>query len=186
MNSKDTTIILVKSSVFIGWALIIFFVFISSIPSNPVSPPKKISSFVKVLAPQGFSFFTKNPKEPSPNIYQRVDSSWVKKNYKNFSSKNLFGLSKTSRAMMVELGSIMGKVPEKKWKKYPLPIKQKLPDSLIRDIELPLFSLRNTSPTPTLCGLILVTKKEYIPWAWSKSDHLEMPAESVILKLQCN
>lgn len=163
------------------WAVIL----ISSVPSNPLKPSQKTVMNMRTLIPQGWSFFTKNPREVSPIIFKKYDGQWENISYKNASYRNLFGLSRKSRSLMVSLGNKTGKIPKQDWGEYPIEIKKTYKSSYLDKFDIPNFSVITDKPNK-LCGDILVLEKEYIPWAWSRnSENLNMPAKAIILNIEC-
>jgi len=77
-------------------------VFITSLPMSVfnISFSKKYNT--GILIPEGWGFFTKNPREKIITMYEIRNNDTISLTYKNASSKNYFGLSKKNRRINLE------------------------------------------------------------------------------------
>lgn len=76
-------------------------------------PPSNIThkNVLQELAPQGFGFYSKNPREET--FYFETEENLK---IPNFQLANLFGLSREGRAQAIELGKIYTEIPKDYWK----------------------------------------------------------------------
>lgn len=111
--------------------------------------------------PQGYAFFTRNPREPHINIYEVFkDDSLVQINEKaSLSAQNLFGLSRKNRRLNIEFQEVISKILL--WENSFEKAKQK-------SLTLKLDSKESNK----ICGKYLFVKEERIPWAWIKNKKL--------------
>lgn len=116
---------------------------------------------INSVLPQGWGFFTRNPKETKYKIYSNVQEELNLINRKNSSPSNLFGLSRKSRRFGYEFSKIYTSINSKKW------IKNDSND--ITDLNLTNSDTIyiDTSYLLIKKGKYLVVKYENIPWAWA-------------------
>lgn len=105
--------------VFLSTLSIFFLVFSLSFPSNPIKNRLPFDSKLigSILLPEGWSFFTRNPREEWLFAYTLKNAKVEPILFKGSSSKNLFGFSKEFRIRNMEIHTILEKanVPENQW-----------------------------------------------------------------------
>ncbi|RKR05125.1 antimicrobial peptide system SdpA family protein [Flavobacterium sp. 90] len=94
------------------WAVLVFFILFSNNPSYPILSHNTKKAF-SYLFPQGWGFFTKDPKEVTIDVYQMEKKNMKLVTINNFSSQNLFGLSREARYIGYELGKLEQYIPKK-------------------------------------------------------------------------
>lgn len=114
-------------------------------------------SLVKNLIPQGWGFFTKDPKEPNFYLY-KVDREVSEVNLMNFSFKYYFGLSREPRIISTEIALIANKLGVKDWHK------NITMDSLLK-LTPPIF-MKNDSINALPPGKYIIEIKEIVPIEW--------------------
>ncbi|WP_353563168.1 SdpA family antimicrobial peptide system protein [Longimonas sp.] len=133
--------------------------------------------------PQGFAFFTRDPREPRIHLYTSNDGEWKSASLGPYSRpSNFFGLDRKPRTQLTEYalllhraGAILGE-----WDSC-----ETFPGSCLRQVSV-ADTLENTTPDPTLCGDIGFVRQEPVPWAWSQNkDEIDMPSEVLKLKILC-
>lgn len=162
---------------FIIW-LSFFFISINSIlPQNPITPPEKLTLTTMTIFPQGWGFFSKDPRYEHFYMIDmqsgELDLSWP-----NMSLKNWGGLTRFGRSQGIELGRLYSQVEDQ---------------SMIECNETPLECLEeqedviniiNDSPSPTITGDIGIVIQESVPWIWAKKVNKEnMPSRIVRLNV---
>ncbi|MUK90365.1 SdpA family antimicrobial peptide system protein [Ornithinibacillus sp. L9] len=161
------------------------YIFIASIhrvlPHNPItSLPLAEELNIETWLPQGWGFFSKDPREPSFQIISVEDSEEVVY-WPNNRVKNYFGLKRLGRSQGIEAGLISSKLSQ---------------DSLVDCEDDPRTCLENfkesievenPTPLPTLCGDLGIVYQEPVPWAWSKnSKEITMPSQVVRVNVECS
>lgn len=89
---------------------------ISNMPDNIISIKNRnnvLFNFSEVLAQQGWSFFTKSPRDNQLYIYKIKENKLEHVPINNFLLKNKFGLSKTNRIVHGEFMDIINKTDRK-------------------------------------------------------------------------
>ncbi len=138
----------------------------AGLPFNPINLPLERQLRLRVFLPQGWKFFTKDPREERIDVLVKTDPGIWRSGLAgtNASSTNLFGLKRNTRAKAVEVGLITTSIMKDQWVAC-----EKAPGACAENIPV-TASLKNPSPNPTLCGQVCVVKQTPLPWAWSRSN----------------
>ncbi|MET7426456.1 SdpA family antimicrobial peptide system protein [Dactylosporangium sp. NPDC005555] len=164
-------------------ALAVAYVVHTQLPDNAVDLPYEaaVEEPVRVALPQGWAFFTRDPRGADLLVYTRGgDGRWHDALLSPHAEpRNLFGLARASRAQGVELGLLTGAVPEDGWtgcQADPGPCLERL---------TPLPAANRARRT-TLCGDVGLAQRVPVPWAWSRSgDQVVMPSTVARLAVSC-
>ena len=170
----------------VGQLFVVVFVILTmtiSLPHNPLSIyNSEVTSTFQSFLPEGWAFFTRNPKEDEVIIYYKENGKWIQNPLTPLSKPgNSFGLNRLVRAQSVEMAMIIPQPSEKDWQHC----KGNFVDCIKKDTTK-IIEVRNISPMPILKDTIAIVSYSPVPWAWSelkKSE--EMPAKYVILKVIC-
>jgi len=137
-----------------------------------------------VLLPEGWGFFTKNPRDEKKVLYQVLpDKSLRLATYKNSAPDNCFGFSRRSRRASLEFGRLMSTITEADWNRYAA---YSLPELLHSDT-IPAIQMRYTGHdfNQLAKGSYLVKRYALVPWAWAQyPEHYTNPEH--YLKLTIN
>ncbi len=152
-----------------GWAAVFCYSIHVQLPFNPMRLPFESKVPIVAILPQGWGFFTREPREPNVQAFTRRDGRPLLTD-SNAGPSNFFGLSRRPRALGVELGLILSSIREEQWKKQTTPL-----------------TIHNPTPEPTLCGNLTLVRRPPLPWAWSRSKRpVTMPAETVQVDVLCS
>lgn len=145
-------------SVFLFWSVILLFVFFHNISFNPIKHElRNNDQSFNFFVPQGWGFFTKNPREEVVLVYhQNKEKEWELQSIPNSSPKNMFGLSKRQRRMGMDLSFLLHQMKATKWFTTNTGIS-------LKNLESPTDTI--TGDFEVLEGDILITKSEPVPWA---------------------
>lgn len=149
---------------------------------NPTKfPPPDRTSTVQMLLPEGFAFFTRNPRERDLYVYQRTDSTWTSAMLGPKSKpSNLFGFSRKSRMQSVETALLLSETTQEDWTDCETREEACFSELPVQD------TVTNVQPAPTACGVVGFARREPVPWAWSnRADSLTMPSTITKLKISC-
>lgn len=124
-------------------------------------------SRVIALAPEKWGFFTKSPRDESIIPYLASPTgSWRKAAlFPHSEPRNLWGLSKRSRSQGLEVGLLYTQSLESDWTQCEPGASVNL---CATDLPEPI-DLTNTTPSPTLCGRVLLSREFPAAWAYSRS-----------------
>lgn len=165
-----------------AWGAIFLFVLVHSLPHNPVGGvfPDRIG--IRIFIPEGWAFFTKNPRDRQFQVFAERDGLWIPAMRMPVARPgNLFGVDRAARAQGVELGMILQKVPDAAWAECASD------DGACLGAASGDFEILNGLAAPTLCGRIGVVLREPVPWAWRSSrDEIHMPALAARLRVRCS
>jgi len=134
------------------------------------------------ISPQGWAFFTRDPREPVDRLYRGTASGWAQATFTNSSARNLFGLSRAARALNVEMAALLAELPPDRW----LECRSTL-EACLREADSHGVTLHNRSLTRLACGALTVQRQPPVPWAWSRNaERIHMPSEVVRLNVRCD
>jgi len=144
------------------WTCVAVYVLHTMIPFNPVALPKEGDVQARLWAPQGWKFFTRNPREDWLLPFARhSDGTWESASLgPNGRLDAYLGISRKPRAQGIEIGLLLYEVPKAMWDACNGDPTTCLEHSPIK------ATLRNRSPNPTLCGIVGFVQQRQTPWAW--------------------
>ena len=172
---------LLLAALAIFWGGSLFYVAIHALPYNPLVQSKSTEINLKFIMPEGWAFFTKNPREPRMKLYQIGENDLTLMDRHNASPENLWGLSRRTRVTNVELGNVVPHIMEDNW--HDLDNALAVPAALDT---IESIALVNEARDPRLCGSYCLVKYEPLPWAWSQDmQEDEMPVQIVKIDLLC-
>lgn len=137
---------------------------ISSLGSTPVSMSKDTSLKMSSIMPQGWGFFSKNPRDEQLGLYP-IDNASSEITWPNMAAGNAFGLYRKGRSQGVELGGVSTELKESDWIKCDEDL-----ESCKRDADKKTVTVQNAAPSPLVCGEYYITKENPVPWNYSKYD----------------
>jgi antimicrobial peptide system SdpA family protein len=142
-----------------------YFAFIVSNRDTPVRFSYKSVREYYSIFPQGWAFFTKDPKEPVLKIFRQENGRLVHLN--NTASLNLgdaLGLKRNKRKMSAELAQTLSKVAATKWTKYEAGNIEEVA------VKLPIAdTIESKFNHKLLQGEYIFYQSERVPWAWAQS-----------------
>ncbi len=154
------------------FCLVVYEAALVLLPYNPISPtPAERIEFLSVL-PQGWAFFTKNPRGEVLYIYKETQNKWDLVNVPGASLKFGFGLNRKGRAIGPEAGSLLKLIPDSLWQ--PTNLSAGKP-----------FKVVDSCANPSCIGHIRFVKTTLVPWAWARTGRKTvMPAKMIELDVQ--
>lgn len=164
-----------------AWIVAIGYAIYPALPYSPIRLPFAEMAQTLLWAPQGWSFFTRDPREEKQTLYVRHGSTWESALIAPHDRlSNLAGLRRKSRAQGVEMALLVNGLPNDAWHPCTASVQEclaQLPPGL---------AVHNTSPAPTLCGTVAVVLQKPVPWAWAHSAHpVTMPSRILSLEVSC-
>jgi antimicrobial peptide system SdpA family protein len=149
---------------------------------NPVQLPMEKKVRAVRWIPQGWSFFTRNPREEQLSYFIREPSGrWRAASLGPVSHpRNALGLNRKSRAQGVESAFLLAAVPNPAW----VSCGDEEPEHCLD--RLPVRRrVRTHSRKPTLTGIVGFVKHEPVPWAWFASGKkVTMPSRAVVVRVE--
>ena len=147
-------------------------------------PPFRLRINTVALAPEGWAFFTRNPREAVVLVHKMRDiGRWERLSLANFTPGNLFGLRRSSRLLTTEMALLLRGIPSDRW----VPCRASIPECLAREKPATFTVEKKTPAVASLCGETVLQVVEPVPWAWSSSrDRIRMPSKILKLKVRCS
>jgi antimicrobial peptide system SdpA family protein len=159
--------------------LFIFTVFINSIGYNLLTFNKKWAFELQFLFPQGWAFFTKDPRDEQTTLYKIKNKELFELNMKNGATNALFGISRRNRIMLIELAQVVNQIDTINWKAITSKEALLTFSDTAKAIEIVNFVNHSN-----LNGDYLIIKQKPLPWSWRENrDNLFMPAKVIKVKL---
>jgi len=146
-----------------------------SIKSNTINTPKEIKFIFSSLTPQGWGFFTRDPKEKLIDIYKIHGSELIKLTIPNSSMSNYFGFSRKSRKIAMEVSVILSKLKDIKWE-----ISYKN-NSIVNNT--PPYLLDKSNLYYLSHGDYLLVRRTLTPWAWYGRKKNFIPFETIRIQV---
>jgi antimicrobial peptide system SdpA family protein len=166
------------------WGAIIIYALKITLPYNALHLPFeniRYKTAFKAFFPEGFSFFTRDPRESQTEIFQLLDGDLVSVTNKNGSYKNWFGVKRITRAINLDIGYLLSRIEEEDWIACNTAIQTCLDQTQNLFVEL-----KSNYEKPLLCGEYVLLSRKPVPWAWAKNVHPEqMPLEYVRIYIVC-
>jgi len=167
------------------WGSFLLVLLKSSLPYNPIPISKSLQMNVHSLAPEGWAFFTRNPREPSLNLYHLNEQKEIVPycSYPSAHPDYWMGAKRDLRSIGAEMGAMITQVPDSIW------VAQE--GQLISFLEanhqnLKTFSIDNEVQGPFICGDLFLVQKSPIPWAWAKSaDRIDHQFKIAKIEVTC-
>jgi antimicrobial peptide system SdpA family protein len=151
------------------------------IPYNPIHLPFETALSAAVFLPQGWKFFTRNPRAETTFVMERTARGWsIAEGSATGSLANALGASRRGRARSVELGQLMAQVPKSDWSDC-----DRTPGACLEEISTPV-RLKAAGRRPQLCGIHGIVSQRGLPWAWRDANPpVVMPSRVLLLEVQC-
>lgn len=168
----------------LGWATLTVYVLHAALPYNPIRLPFEDRFDVRLVLPEGWAFFTRDPKDERmlPMIRGERDQWRRASQTPNFQPRNFFGIDRAARAQGVELGLLLEEARGAERAAC-----EEAPEVCLARIPV-AQRVHNRSPNPTLCGQVGVVFQKAVPWAWSRSSQekkIIMPSQILRMDVEC-
>jgi antimicrobial peptide system SdpA family protein len=164
------------------WATVCAYALHAALPFNPVKLPFERWVQVRLWMPEGWAFFTRDPREERMLLFKRDSGGrWVSASIgPNSKLSNDLGLNRASRAQSMEAALLLSDFPTSMFQDC-----RDSPVDCLQHIRVS-GSFKNISPDPTLCGELGIAMQPPIPWAWMASGHpVIMPSRVLRMDVTC-
>lgn len=166
------------------WVAVAFYALHMMLPYNAVALPAEDDVKARIWAPQGWKFFTRNPREDwlIPFVREAGGKWRLASVGPNGTASAFFGLSRVPRAQGIEMGLLLYKLPSEVWGACERDPRVCLEKSPIK------MTLHNRLPDATLCGIIGMVRQRQIPWAWDSRGVApkNMPSRVAKFEVKCS
>lgn len=180
--SRSAILTTTKVVLAVFWGSAIFYVFLGHLPESPHPRTQQERINLIAISPQGWSFFTRSPREPVVHVYEPNPTGWHETDRANFHLSNWLGVRRIPRIKQVELKAMLAEVDDEAWTKCAGSLELCLDQNEVHPV-----TVSNPSTTKNLCGEYLLQRKEPVPWAWSHAaSEVTMPSSVVRLTATCS
>ncbi|MFH6993129.1 SdpA family antimicrobial peptide system protein [Flavobacterium sp. FlaQc-48] len=145
------------------WIIFLSYIFEASIPIPSNETFKRKATFFNII-PQGWGFFTRDPRENEIWTYQILNNTAIKVTQTNGNLNNFYGASRKNRLISIELGLLVSQIHTSSW------INMK-GGKLILDKKIHTDTILNSLNPCNIKGNLFIVEQERVPWAWSKNLH---------------
>jgi antimicrobial peptide system SdpA family protein len=164
------------------WSCIGICVVVCALSSNPIRLSSPVRAHLLAIAPEGWAFFTRDPREPRVNVLHRDSHGrWCEEDWQDAAWRNGLGLTRGGRILNLALSSAIGRVPMERWvpcQKDPLACAEKS-----KTLELKVRSAHPAEAYLPVGEELVVYVAPPVPWSWSRSrPRVAMPGR--ILRLR--
>lgn len=137
---------------------------------------KRAANVVRQVLPEGWSFFTKSPRDAFVVAYDENGDEVG--TAPNAQPKWAFGLNRTSRLGGIDVDRVMRKLDQAAWQRCDLGV-----DLAACAAKLKARTVEITDQPHSLCGDVTLAKVQPTPWAFRGTDS---PIEEVaVVRIQC-
>ena len=178
---RPSRLLVLRVTLAVAWGFALLMVHAGSMPQNPLPYSMKLQQNVTLLFPQGWAFFTRDPREATERIYRRTPAGLREVSYACSSRRNLFGIRRDARAVHVELVHLLSRAPMQLWRRC-----EGSAARCAAEVREPPISLGNGTPLQRLCGDLIIVRRPPVPWAWSGARRrIDMPGTVLSLRVRC-
>jgi antimicrobial peptide system SdpA family protein len=162
------------------WGIVIIAVLITSVPEHAIGSTSLTKDMMKSFLPEGWAFFTRNPREATEKFYEeQADGSVVPGNASDL--RSIGSPSRLERIRSMEVGMVLPQVPKEAWvpceNTFAECLKVLPPDRAKISISMHDCSYR---------GRAVIQRNAPIPWAWRTSYHrIRMPSMLARVEVEC-
>jgi antimicrobial peptide system SdpA family protein len=134
---------------------------------------------VRMFVPEGWAFFTKDPRIPTPLAYrhERGDGWRIISAGAPSSPRHVMGFDRGGRAQGTELAMLMSDFTTANW--HPC---AKNPVTCLSEIEASDTVVNHSHRT--VCGDVGIVMQDVLPWAWRNAPTI-MPSKVVRIHVTC-
>jgi antimicrobial peptide system SdpA family protein len=170
----------------LGWSLLFLYSVHAALPYNPVTLPLERSVRIARFLPQGWAFFTRDPREERLTALRELrDGRLVPlTRAPHARAVNAFGLNRRSRSQSVEMGLLVAAAHEQKKDPWVACDGREVGCVAVLERGAHVLTVRNPAPRASLCGRIVLELQPPVPWAWSSSPP-RMPLRLLPLNVEC-
>ncbi|MFG3085621.1 SdpA family antimicrobial peptide system protein [Streptomyces parvulus] len=166
------------------WLVPVLYVAQTHLPDNALDLPGQDTAAATVnrVAPQGWSFFTKSPRESELQPYVQRAGAWEEQLLAPHGAPhNVFGLDRRSRSQGIEMALLLADAEQLHWTKCDRDLA-----ACLERAEGKTSALVNRTPEPTLCGRVALVEQKPVPFAWRKiMNGTHTPDRLTVLDVTC-
>ncbi len=153
------------------WCFFLLGVFNNSLPI-PKSNSFEFKATIFSFLPQGWGFFTRNPREESISLIKKKSDKLIDELGVNGKFNNFWGASRKNRFRNIEFSIIKNNINDSSWVNGDI-------DKFNLDDNIKTDTIVNLTNPKTILGNFFIVKQERVPWAWARMENVVMPYKYV-------
>ncbi len=144
------------------YSTLIILVVFSNVPYSELSIQGQLKKYIQTVLPQGWEFFTLNPRSEYTVIYKyNSNGEIIIQDFKNSSTNSYLGISKINRIRNIELEVLISRTDSSKYITcFSFEELKNISDTTT------CYTIKNTTNIHAMKGTFLIRKTTPIPWAW--------------------
>jgi len=162
-----------------AWILLNLTVFVTD---SAVELGFRRRAIVTAFSPQGWAFFTRNPREPWEKVFKVAQGHLEPENTADYRGLPWHGARRSVRNRGMVLARISGAIPKDAWfdcKQSAAACWQKATGEVTR-VQLKVRD--NTG----LCGKLVLQQQRTLPWAWRRAHRrTQLPSRIAVVDVEC-
>lgn len=174
-------VMLIAAAMFLAsaWALAAVYALHTASIVDAISLPFENRSVTQSLTPEGWAFFTRNPRKKKIFVFVRTGGQW-KPAHIGANGRGVLGFDRSGRRGVDESDELFANFGDAPFTRCRGPIT----DCLWDNNQMP--KIRNSFPRPLLCNNIALVTIAPLPWAWSSlKPAVYMPSEIRFMNVIC-
>lgn len=168
---------------FCFWSCLLVMIIASSLPYNTIENKFHMSKIIFAPLPQGWAFFTRNPREAQLQLFVKDGKEWKPLNHYHSNRLSYDGLSRVSTKQLMQLSNIFNKIPEDRYINCD---SSNFQINKIGCVPNTSYQVNNDFDEANLCGEYILCCQKIIPWAWIKHlENINMPSKIIKINIKC-
>ena len=177
---RSAHVTVAKTAIVLGWCVLFGLVLRAFMPDNPLRLSRSTKDTLVLLVPQGWVFFTRDPREPVERVYRRTAGGYEELTRPNGIPQYAFGLERRSRTFGVETAALITQIPRLAWTSCRGDVA-----ACAAAAEPSRVVIINPARAPMACGDIVITRGKPMPWAWSRGNNVRSPFSIAVATAAC-
>jgi antimicrobial peptide system SdpA family protein len=182
IEHAPATFTVVKIAVCAMWAAVVLGVLLLAAPNNPMLPRAQHRNTMLLLLPQGWAFFTLDPREADTFLHRELADGDVREvETQGYREIPLGAVDREGRLVGHELRLLAARFADDVWTECRGEVASCL-------AALPPAPVRLAEPFDFVpaCGRLVLESRPPTPWAWWRRDpELRMPSRLIRLEVPC-
>jgi antimicrobial peptide system SdpA family protein len=173
--------LLVDCCAFAFWATLASVAMLGALPEDALGSSTYSREIIRTLLPEGWAFFTRNPRESTYHIYEEeAGGQLTPADAADARANGFWGIDRKSRLRSIAVAQMASRIPKDTWKECRSTLRQCRRE---QDVESEIALSMNV---PTICGHIVIEEREPVPWAWRRSySRVHMPSRIARVHVPC-
>lgn len=178
--SRDQRVSVYTAAIWAVWSVVFVYTIHPILPDNAIQIPYEDKSPLIHLVPQGWGFFTLNPRSPHTYVFTHNQGEWELHPENPWYGSSFLGFSREPKLLLAEAGLILDSLPDSAWAEC-----KGRPETCL-GAQPALGPIHDIFLHPTLCGDIGIVRQPAVPWAWSHARKpVVMPSQVLRVSVLC-